>query len=221
MADERLLFKTAKWQDYESVWEHSHASGNDLLLLLVLVKFRQSKTFVTKETIALKMRCNVDTVDRCLKRLKNLGELEWDKGSAKSQRANSYRILLPGLDLDTPANSPRNSSAIPLETHSEYPRNITPPNIKKQNLNIYIDFDFDLDLGSDFRKAMLQRKIELGLTVDQVTDCLARFQKHPCFTATKDRRVQADRFLNVWLPNEVEGVVQKQQGHSIAEGEDA
>ncbi|NBW23568.1 MAG: hypothetical protein EBR82_88060, partial [Caulobacteraceae bacterium] len=79
--------------------------------------------------------------------------------------------------------------------------------------------EFDLDLGSDFRKVLLERKSELGLSVDQVNDCLSRFQKHPNFTATKDRRVQAERFLNIWLPNEVKGVTQRPQGFSIAEGD--
>jgi len=121
-----------KWQEYECVWGNSRASGNDLLLLLVLVKFRQDGgMWATKEKLALLMRCNVDTVDRCLKRLKALGELDWDKGSNHSKKANFYRIYLPGLDGNTPLISPRNSSEIPPETHGKYPRNITPLNIKE------------------------------------------------------------------------------------------
>lgn len=122
----------AKWRDYEAVWGNSRASGNDLLLLLTLVKFRQDEgMYATKETLAQLMRCNVDTVDRCLKRLKALGELDWDRGSSHSRKANLYRIYLPGLDEDTPLNSPRNSREIPPETHGKYPRNITPLNIKE------------------------------------------------------------------------------------------
>ena len=219
------MSKRYKYEDYEAVWQHSKASGNDLLLLLALVKFRQpSGMYVTKETLAVTLNCNVDTVDRSLKRLKVLGELVWDKGSDFSKRANKYQILLPGLDLNTPANSPlvstANSSGIPPQTQGEYPRNITPLNrILNRNENIYIDLEFDLDLGSDFRKVLVERKSELGLSVDQVNDCLSRFQKHPNFTATKDRRVQAERFLNIWLPNEVKGVPQRPQGFSIAEGD--
>jgi len=219
------MSKRYKYEDYEAVWQHSKASGNDLLLLLALVKFRQpSGMYVTKETLAATLNCNVDTVDRSLKRLKILGELVWDKGSDFSKRANKYQILLPGLDLNTPANSPlvstANSSLIPPQNHEEYPRNITPLNrILNRNENIYIDLEFDLDLGSDFRKVLVERKSELGLSVDQVNDCLVRFQKHPNFTATKDKRVQADRFLNIWLVNEVKGLPQRLQGYSTAEGD--
>jgi len=203
MAEERPILKTAKWQNYESVWEHSKASGNDLLLLLVLIKFRQSKTFATKETIALKMRCNVDTVDRCLKRLKRLGELDWDKGSAKSQRANSYRILLPGLDLDTPANSPAVSSSIPPQTRAEYPRNITPPNISKQNLNIYIE---NMIFG-DEKWVELSTEIakQLGLSVLQVRESLDRFKASPVFTAAKSEREKCWRWFNWLLAEKNEG----------------
>lgn len=125
------MHKNYKFQDYEAVWQNSQASGNDLLLLLALVKFRQSKgMFATRETLALMLRCNVDTVDRSLKRLKALGELVWDKGSSYSRRANRYQILLPGLDLgnNNPLISPRNSQEIPLETHDKSPLNITPLN---------------------------------------------------------------------------------------------
>ena len=77
-----------KFEDYEAVWQNSAASGNDLLILLALVKFRQPKgMYATRETLAELLKCNVDTVDRSLKRLKELGELEWVKGSDKSKRA--------------------------------------------------------------------------------------------------------------------------------------
>ena len=141
-----------KWQEYECVWGNSRASGNDLLLLLVLVKFRQDGgMWATKEKLALLMRCNVDTVDRCLKRLKALGELDWDKGSNHSRKANFYRIYLPGLDENTPLNSPRNSQEIPPETHGEYPRNITPLNIKEIELKEG-SFVFDSNPDSAFGK---------------------------------------------------------------------
>ncbi len=121
------MSKNYKFQDYEAIWQNSQASGNDLLLLLALVKFRQPKgMFATRETLALMLRCNVDTVDRSLKRLKALGELTWDKGSSFSRRANRYQILLPGLDLlkNSPLNASRNSQGIALETHEESPLNI-------------------------------------------------------------------------------------------------
>jgi hypothetical protein len=136
--------KRYKYEDYEVIWRASQATGNDLLLLLALVKYRQpAGMYATKETIAGLMRCNADTVDRCLKRLKTLGELTWDRGSEMSKRANRYYILLPGLDLDpnnTPANSPRisprNSREIPPQFQDEYPRNITPLNIKETEMKV-------------------------------------------------------------------------------------
>ena len=122
----------SKWEDYESVWQNSQATGNDLLLLLALVKFRTKGVMhPTKETLAGLMNCNVDTVERSLKRLKRLGEVTWVRGSNRSKKANSYLILLPGLDKDTPADSPANSPKIPPQTHEIYPRNIAPLNIKE------------------------------------------------------------------------------------------
>jgi len=45
--------KRYKYEDYEVIWKHSKASGNDLLLLLSLVKYRQpAGMYATKETIA-------------------------------------------------------------------------------------------------------------------------------------------------------------------------
>ena len=139
--------KRYKFEDYEVIWKHSQATGNDLLLLLALVKYRQpAGMYATKETLAGLMRCNVDTVDRSLKRLKALGELIWDKGSSHSKRANRYFILLPGLDLDpnntpriSPRISPRNSQEIPLEFQEEYPLNITPLNIKETEMKVKPD----------------------------------------------------------------------------------
>jgi hypothetical protein len=138
------MSKRFKYEDYEVIWKHSQATGNDLLLLLALVKYRQpAGMYATKETIAGLMRCNADTVDRCLKRLRALGELTWDRGSDMSKRANKYFILLPGLDLDpnntpliSPRNSPRNSSEIPPEFQVEYPRNITPLNSTETEMKV-------------------------------------------------------------------------------------
>ena len=198
--------KSAKWQDYEAVWEHSKASGNDLLLLLTLVKFRQSKTYVTKETIAWKMRCNVDTVDRCLKRLQRLGELEWDKGSAKSRKANSYRILLPGLDLNTPlvstAISTANSSEIPPYSQGKYPRNITPPNISKQNLNIYIEnMSFKDEKWSELTEVV---GLQIGLEAWQVKESLQRYLDHVTYRTASSEREKCFRWFS-WLLNEKAG----------------
>ena len=187
-----------KFEDYEVVWQHSQASGNDLLLLLALVKFRQVKgMYVTKETLAEVMNCNVDTVDRSLKRLKVLGELSWDKGSKVSKRANSYQILLPGLDDDTPANSPRNSPLIsheiPPQTQVLYPRKLTPPNSNETERNSREQNSLLLEcLNVDVR--VWAEQVNPGVDVDKV---FAKFMLHPAHARTD--------FLNVfktWIINE-------------------
>jgi hypothetical protein len=164
-----------KFEDYEAVWQNSHASGNDLLLLLALVKFRQDKgMFATRETLALMLRCNVDTVDRSLKRLKALGELIWDKGSNHSKKANRYFILLPGLDLEnSPLNSPRNSQKIALDSQEELPLNIAPLNSKetvvKREQEVLV---FDSSRFSDLHK----RSIAIsGLAPLRVEELLINF----------------------------------------------
>lgn len=129
-----------KFQDYEAIWSHSQASGNDLLLLLALVKFRTPRgMWATKETLSQLMNCNVDTVERSIKRLRDLGELSWQSGSAFGKRANVYKINLLGLDHD-PANCTRNctrdcGSNTP-QTHAVNPRNITPLNSKETEMKL-------------------------------------------------------------------------------------
>lgn len=185
-----------KFEDYEVVWQHSQASGNDLLLLLALVKFRQpSGMYATRETLAAMLRCNVDTVDRSLRRLKELGELDWVKGSDRSKRANRYAILLPGLDKNTPRNSPlnapRNSSEIPLETHEEYPRKFTPLNSNETEGNsIKQKIAFDSSFASPFMLRSCDRVAGV-LSPLQVSDLLTSFAgSYDCRSAyTDDIRV--------------------------------
>jgi len=132
----------SKWQEYEAVWQHSQAQGNDLLLLLALAKLRQgSVMYATKETLAELLNCSVDTVDRSLKRLKRLGELSWVKGSSHSKRANRYQILLPGLDAHSTAVSAADSSFIPPQSAPLYPRSLPPLNsnetVVKEEITVF------------------------------------------------------------------------------------
>lgn len=151
----------SKWEDYESVWQNSQATGNDLLLLLALVKFRTKGVMhPTKETLAGLMNCNVDTVERSLKRLKRLGEVTWVRGSNRSKKANSYLILLPGLDKNTPADSPANSPKIPPQTHEKYPRNIAPLNIKE--IVVKGKLKFSCVPGSPFWDVVAQARPDLS-----------------------------------------------------------
>ena len=170
------MVRRFKFEDYEAVWQNSQASGNDLLILLALVKFRQPKgMYATRETLAELLRCNVDTVDRSLRRLKELGELDWVKGSDRSKRANRYVILLPGLDENTPRNSPRNSQDIPLETQGKYPLNITPLNSNETEVNsIKQKVVFNASFASPLMMKSLDRVAGV-LTPLQVSELLTRF----------------------------------------------
>jgi hypothetical protein len=177
-----------KFEDYEAVWQNSAATGNDLLILLALVKFRQPKgMYATRETLAELLKCNVDTVDRSLRRLKKLGELDWVKGSDKSKRANRYAILLPGLDKNTPLISPRNSHEIPPETHEKYPLNITPLNSNETEGNsIKQKVVFDSTFASPFMMKSLDRVAGV-LSPLQVSDLLNSFaNSYDCQSAYTD-----------------------------------
>jgi hypothetical protein len=181
-----------KFEDYEAVWQNSAASGNDLLILLALVKFRQPKgMYATRETLAELLKCNVDTVDRSLKRLRELGELEWVKGSDRSKRANRYAILLPGLDKNTPLNSPRisprNSHEIPPETHEKYPPNITPLNSNETERNSIKQKDvFDSTFASPLMMRSCDRVAGI-LSPLQVSNLLNTFAgSYDCSSAYTD-----------------------------------
>ena len=183
----------SKWQDYETVWKHSKASGNDLLILLALVKFRQpTGMYATKETLADLVNCNVDTVERSLKRLKRLGELLWVKGSSHSKKANLYQILLPGLDADTPANSPRNSPKIPPQTHGKYPRKFTPLNIKE----IVIKQNAEISVFDSAKFGVLHmRSCDVSLLPPlQVYELMQQFEASYACTSAFNDKVRLDRW---------------------------
>jgi hypothetical protein len=191
--------KRFKFEDYEAVWQCSQATGNDLLLLLALVKFRQpAGMYATKETLALVMNCNTDTVDRSLKRLKAMGELDWVKGSDRSKRANRYSILLPGLDKNTPANSPRVSPRvsheIPLQSHEEYPRKLTSLNRSKTEVNnIREKVVFDSSFGGVFMMQSLDRVAGV-LSPLQVRDLLVSFAGSYDCTSAYNEDVRVSRW---------------------------
>jgi hypothetical protein len=183
-----------KYLEYEAVWQNSQAKGNDFLLLLALAKFRQNnECFCTKETLAELMNCNVDTVDRSLKRLRALGELSWDKGSNFSKRANRYYINLPNLDLNTPANSPRNSQEIPPQTHGKYPRNITPLNSNETEVKTRSDLlKFDSSHKSD---CYMVSKQTTGLPGAKVLELLQLFSKDWNCTSTDNEKTRLNRWF--------------------------
>jgi hypothetical protein len=201
------MSKRFKYEDYEVIWKSSQASGNDLLLLLALVKFRQPKgMYATKETLATLMRCNVDTVDRCLKRLKDLGELTWTKGSSHSKRANRYFILLQGLDLNHPRNSPLVSSEIPPDSHGEYPPNITPLNRNETEMKIkqeIVVFD-----ATRFGVLHMRSCDVSGLSPLQVEGLLQKFSVSFESSSAYTEKVRLDRwwaFLAKFSASQAEG----------------
>jgi hypothetical protein len=208
--------KRFKYEDYEVIWKHSQATGNDLLLLLALVKYRQpAGMYATKETLAGLMRCNVDTVDRCLKRLRASGELTWDKGSDMSRRANRYFILLQGLDLDpnntpliSPRNTPRNSSEIPPDSQEEYPRNITPLNSNETEMKIKREITvFDETKFGQVHRVSCEVSSLPPLLVLELLQAFA--SSYECSSAYTEK-VRLDRwwaYLNKFAASQTKGVI--------------
>jgi hypothetical protein len=82
------------------VWEHSQASGTELLLLLAIADHAddQGRAFPSIERLAHKTRTSRTTVKRLLKRLEALGELTVARGQGRN-RTSIYRIHLKGSIL--------------------------------------------------------------------------------------------------------------------------
>lgn len=198
------ITKKYKYQDYEAVWQGSQAQGNDLLLLLALVKFRQpAGMYATKETLAELMNCSVDTVERSLKRLKDSGELVWVKGNNFTRRANRYFILLPNLDKDTPAVSTAICGNEPLQSAVLYPRNLPPLNSNETEMKYIEDMKFDFVPGSDCFRLSVQLRDDLS--VQQILDAKERFMLHPSFKLASEGQVVSRWFA--WLQNEPKAIM--------------
>jgi len=196
--------KKYKYEDYEAVWQGSQAQGNDLLLLLALVKFRQpAGMYATKETLANLMNCSVDTVERSLKRLKDSGELAWVKGNNFSKRANRYFILLPNLDKDTPAYSTAICGNEPPQSAVLYPRNLPPLNSNETEMKYIENLKFDFTPNSDCFRLSIQ--VRDDLTVQQILDAKDRFTLHPSFRLAADSQIMS-RWLQ-WLQNEPKSIL--------------
>lgn len=95
------------------VWEHSQATGRDLLVLLAIADRADDEgggAWPSQSTIAAKTRISVRSVQRALDDLVEMGELaiEQRAGGGKHTparyRPNAYRVLMPeGRQIDTPA----------------------------------------------------------------------------------------------------------------------
>jgi hypothetical protein len=188
------MSKRYKYQDYEVIWRRSQAQGSDRLLLLALVKYRQPLRgmAVTKETLAKTMNCSLDTIDRSLKRLKDLGELSWDTGSSASNRANRYFILLDGLDLPT-----ADCTLDPPQIAENTPRRLHPLNSNETEVkDIVIDFDFSN--GSECFKLSLSWRPDLSVL--QILDARDRFVAHKSYLMAEANQVMSR--WHAWLLNE-------------------
>jgi hypothetical protein len=188
------MAKRYKYQDYEVIWSRSKATGSDRLLLLALAKFRQPLRgmSVTKETLAATMNCSLDTVDRCLKRLKDLGELTWDTGSSGSRRANRYYILLDGLDFVT-----ADCTLDPPQIAENTPRRLPPLN-SNETVVKDIDIKFDFSNGSDCFRLSLDLRPDMSVL--QILDAKDRFVSHKSFLLAEDSQVMSR--WQAWLLNE-------------------
>lgn len=215
------------YREMDVVWDKSQANRVDKLLLLAIARrYSVSKgAWPSQKYLAKVCGMSERNVRASLKRLHDLGELVWDAGNSGG-KANSYRITLFEQDTKIAGVSAK-TSAKSAKTSAENDKNFRPLNniLNQLDISIYlmkVDFEFDLTPESRFWDAMREQKDLLGLSGDEVLSCLDRFKEHPNYKLTNDRRLQADRFLNVWLPNEllkVRGVPQERQGYSIAEGD--
>lgn len=189
------MAKRYKYQDYEVIWKKSKATGSDRLLLLALVKFRQPLRgmAVTKDTLAKTMNCSLDTVDRCLKRLKDLGELTWDTGSSASNRANRYYILLEGLDFVT-ADCPLDPPQIAENT----PRRLPPLNSNETEYKDIDFIEFDFSAGSQCFRLSLDWRPDLSVL--QILDARDRFVAHKSYLMAEASQVMSR--WHAWLLNE-------------------
>lgn len=90
----------------QTVWEHSLATGNDLLVMLAIADNANDAgvCWPAVETIAKKARCSVRTTQRIIKHLVEvMGELSIDKKAGPHQ-CNRYRVTLP-TTLPNPAKN--------------------------------------------------------------------------------------------------------------------
>ncbi len=101
------------------VWDHSRAGGSDRLVLLAIADCASddgSEAWPATATLARKTRVDERTVQRCVQRLVELGELEvmWRSGP---RGTNRYRVRMTPRQSVTPGN-------LPPGTVSPHPRQI-------------------------------------------------------------------------------------------------
>ena len=78
------------------VWEHSQATGGQLLVLLAIADFADDhgKAWPSVSTLAKKARITKRHTQKAIKQLKDMGELVVDQGASGYWGTNLYRITL-------------------------------------------------------------------------------------------------------------------------------
>jgi len=78
------------------VWEHSQATGGQLLVLLAIADFADDhgKAWPSVSTLAKKSRITKRHTQKAIKQLKDMGELVVDQGASGHWGTNLYRITL-------------------------------------------------------------------------------------------------------------------------------
>jgi DNA-binding transcriptional MocR family regulator len=97
-----------------AVWENSRATGNAFVVLLKIADNCDDdgrNAWPSVATLARYCRCSESTVQRALRELEALGELEIAQqmgGPRAGSRyaPNRYRVLVEGCQIDTPQLSP-------------------------------------------------------------------------------------------------------------------
>jgi DNA-binding transcriptional MocR family regulator len=103
------------------VWEYSRATGSAFVVLLKIADNCDDdgcNAWPSVTTLARYCRCSESTVQRALRELEALGELEVAQqmgGPRAGSRyaTNLYRVLLEGCQIDTPELSPGVSNPSP------------------------------------------------------------------------------------------------------------
>lgn len=151
------------------VWDHSQARERDRLVLLAIADHCDhdgSNAWPKLETLAAKVACSVRTVQRSIRALVDLGELEVEVNAGGSRdtrpdhRPNRYRIVMDGTTLLSPRPTPRGDNGAAYGVTRLSSRGVTRPSppIKEPSVGPILEpsardrrsLDADLEAGRGF-----------------------------------------------------------------------
>lgn len=111
------------------VWESSRSSGIDRLVLLAIADAASgddgTNAYPSVATLARKAAVSTRTVQRAIRALCELGELEMDQGAGR-KGANMYRVVMRQVDTP-PAQMTPVTVTPPLSTSTRTPVTLSPP----------------------------------------------------------------------------------------------